>query len=175
MVGRILRSADFERVLALRPCSRSTHFAVHHVAAGLSALAKGRKQAAEHKLSTGDEISCPQPVDELPADGWWLGLVVPKRHARRAVTRNLIKRQMRCVMTEQAQHLPQGLWVLRLKAVFDLSRFASPGSVALRLAARDELSGLLQRTAGQFNAPHAGGATAAAAGIVAGALAPARA
>jgi ribonuclease P protein component len=173
MVGRILRSADFERVLALRPCSRSTHFAVHHVAAGLSALAKGRKQPAEHKLSTGDEPSCPQPVDELPANGWWLGLVVPKRHARRAVTRNLIKRQMRCVMTEQAEHLPQGLWVLRLKAVFDLSRFASPGSVALRQAARDELSGLLQRTAGQFNAPRA--AVAAAAGIVAGAQASARA
>jgi ribonuclease P protein component len=171
MVGRILRSADFERVLALRPCSRSTHFAVHHVAAGLSALAKGRKQAVESKLSTGDETSCPQPVDELPANGWWLGLVVPKRHARRAVTRNLIKRQMRCVMTEQAEHLPQGLWVLRLKTVFDRSRFASPGSVALRQAARDELRGLLQRTAGQFSAPVA--AVTAAAGIAASAQASA--
>ena len=145
MVGRMLRSADFERALAVPACSRSAHFAVHHVAAGLAAPAKGGSQAIAHKLSTGDEASCTQAVDDWPADGWWLGTVVPKRHARRAVTRNLIKRQMRVVMEGLAPALPKGLWVLRLKAVFEASRYDSPASPRLRLAARDELQRLLQR------------------------------
>ena len=59
-------------------------------------------------------------MDDLPG-GWWLGLVVPKRHARRAATRNLIKRQMRAQLAQAAAsaapqaQLPPGLWVLRLK------------------------------------------------------------
>jgi ribonuclease P protein component len=87
--------------------------------------------------------------------------VVPKRHARRSVTRNLIKRQMRSVMTEQAASLPQGLWVLRLKAAFDRTLFRSPGSQALRVAAREEL-GLLLRAAGSAPRHAAAPATAGA-------------
>jgi len=71
-------------------------------------------------------------------------MVVPKRHARRAVTRNLIKRQMRSVMTEQAASLPRGLWVVRMKAAFDRALFRSPASQALRMAAREELGRLLR-------------------------------
>jgi ribonuclease P protein component len=76
-----------------------------------------------------------------------LGLVVPKKHARRAVTRNLIKRQMRAVMASAGAALPAGLWVLRLKAPFDRQAFTSPASVPLLDAARDELQLLLQRAA----------------------------
>lgn len=97
MVGRILRTADFERALAQAPRSRSTHFAAHHVAAGLAAPLRGGSKAGCTELSTASAPSCPPPVDELPT-GWWLGTVVPKRHAKRSVTRNLIKRQMREVM-----------------------------------------------------------------------------
>lgn len=152
MVGRMLRSADFQRVLALPPRSRSTHFAAHHVSACPSALAKPVRKAAKAELSTGDAPSCPPLVDELPAPateappaGCWLGLVVPKRHAKRAVTRNLLKRQMRSVMDSHASGLPPGLWVLRLKAPFDRQQFSSPGSEALTAAARAELDLLLQR------------------------------
>ena len=79
--------------------------------------------------------------------GCWLGLVVPKRHAKRSVTRNLLKRQMRTVMAAQAGGLAPGLWVLRLKAPFDRQQFTSPGSDPLRQAAGDELTQLLQRAA----------------------------
>jgi ribonuclease P protein component len=72
-------------------------------------------------------------------------MVVPKRHAKRAVTRNLLKRQMRSVMDSYASGLPPGLWVLRLKAPFDKQQFISPGSDALTAAARAELDLLLQR------------------------------
>ena len=82
---------------------------------------------------------------QLPLAGCWLGLVVPKRHARRSVTRNLLKRQMREVMASQADSLAPGLWVLRLKAPFDRKLFTSPASDPLRSTAQDELQQLLQR------------------------------
>lgn len=74
-------------------------------------------------------------------------MVVPKRHARRAVTRNLLKRQMRAALDRHAGTLPAGLWVLRLKAPFDRDRFTSPASPPLRTSAREELSLLLRRVA----------------------------
>lgn len=150
MVGRILRSADFQRVLALPPRSRSTHFAAHHVPACPSLPAKPQRKPACAHLSTGDAPTCPPAVDDSPAPaplGQWLGLVVPKKHARRAVTRNLIKRQMRAVMASAGAGLPDGLWVLRLKAPFDRQVFTSPASVPLLQAARDELLLLLRRAA----------------------------
>ena len=154
MVGRILRSADFQRVLAAAPRSRSTHFAVHHLAACPSVPVKPLPKTLSTELSTGDARSCPLPVDDLPAvpaqaspQGQWLGLVVPKKHARRSVTRNLIKRQMRAVMASAGAALPAGLWVLRLKAPFDRKVFTSPASSLLLQAARDELQLLLQRAA----------------------------
>lgn len=158
MVGRILRSADFQRVLAVSPRSRSTHFAAHHVPAYPSLPAKPQRKPVSTELSTGDAPSCPPAVDDQPvgmvgvtADsppaGQWLGMVVPKKHARRAVTRNLIKREMRATMASAGAALPAGLWVLRLKAPFDRQVFTSPGSVRLLQAARDELLLLLQRAA----------------------------
>ncbi len=147
MVGRLLRAIDFERAMARPPRSRSAHFAVHHLAAGPAAPARGASKAKSHKLSTGDAPVCPPAVDDSPPTGWWLGTVVPKRHARRSVTRNLIKRQMRVVMGELAAGLPMGLWVLRLKSPFEPKRFTSPASDALRSATRDELCGLLRRAA----------------------------
>jgi ribonuclease P protein component len=92
-----------------------------------------------------DEL--PKPVPSTPPSGRWLGLVVPKRHAKRSVTRNLLKRQMREVMQAQADGLSPGLWVLRLKAPFDRKLFPSPASDPLRLLAREELAALLQRAA----------------------------
>ena len=154
MVGRILRSADFQRVLGTPPRSRSTHFAAHHVSACPSLPAKPPRKLPLVELSTGDAPSCPPAVDELPSDhplalpdAHWLGMVVPKKHARRAATRNLIKRQMRALMASAGAGLPPGLWVLRLKAPFDRKVFTSPASAQLLQAAHDELQQLLQRAA----------------------------
>jgi ribonuclease P protein component len=51
--------------------------------------------------------------------------VVPKRHARRAVTRCLLKRQIRAVVSGHADALARGLWVVRLRAPFDRAGFVS--------------------------------------------------
>lgn len=85
-------------------------------------------------------------MDDLPAAApiaqSWLGAVVPKRHARRSVTRSLLKRQIRAAVGRQEQ-LPGGLWVVRLRAPFDSRVFVSASSTALQQAARDELDALL--------------------------------
>jgi ribonuclease P protein component len=73
----------------------------------------------------------------------WLGAVVPKRHARRSVTRTLLKRQIRAVVASHASALAGGLWVVRLRAPFDRARFTSAASDELKRSAREELEGLI--------------------------------
>ncbi|MDI4635669.1 ribonuclease P protein component [Pelomonas sp. V22] len=146
MIGRIVRSADFERVLGTPSRARSSHFAVHHVAAEPS-LPAYRLSTAAADLSTAAAPAAHRPVDEKPVEGCWLGTVVPKRHAKRAVTRNLFKRQIRAVFETGAATLPPGLWVVRLRAPFDRKQFVSASSDALRSAARSELAQLVSRVA----------------------------
>ena len=124
----------------------SVHFAVHHLADRPSTPVKAAGKAPEGKLSTGDLPVDPTPVDDCvaPARGTlWLGAVVPKRHARRSVTRSLLKRQIRAVVGDHAAALAGGLWVVRLRAPFDRAHFASAASDELKRAARDELEGLI--------------------------------
>ncbi|MDP9045249.1 MAG: ribonuclease P protein component [Pseudomonadota bacterium] len=147
MIARLLRTADFERVLRSRSRLSSQHFAVHHVAeAPRPALAR-LKATRKRELSTGFVAEEPGPVDDLPVpallEGCWLGAVVPKRHARRSVTRSLLKRQIRSVAAALASELSPGLWVVRLRAPFDPARFASAASDELRALARGELETLL--------------------------------
>jgi ribonuclease P protein component len=71
--------------------------------------------------------------------------VIPKRHAKRSVTRSLLKRQIRAALARHAQALPHGLWLVRLKAPFTTAQFPSAASDALRHAARAELDALLAR------------------------------
>jgi ribonuclease P protein component len=77
----------------------------------------------------------------------WLGVVVPKRHARRSVTRSLVKRQMRAALSRHAQVLPGGQWLLRLRQPFPVREFPSAASQALAHAMREELNDLLERVA----------------------------
>ena len=90
----------------------------------------------------------PAPVETpIPAGApaRWLGLVVPKRHARRAVTRTLLKRQIRNVAAACAPQLEPGLWVVRQRFPFDPKQFPSAASDAQKEAARAELRALFDR------------------------------
>jgi len=147
VIGRLLRSADFERVLRTRTRASSTHFAVHHVADRPS---RPHKSASADELSTDTAPILVEPVDDFLAhtpESLWLGAVVPKRHARRAVTRTLLKRQIRSVVDARADALLGGLWVVRLRAPFDKARFPSAASDALKQCAREELELLLSAAA----------------------------
>jgi ribonuclease P protein component len=83
-------------------------------------------------------------VDDSSA-GWWLGLVVPKRHARRAVTRSLLKRQIRVAMLRHVLSVAPGVWVVRLRAPLDRKVFASAASMTLKRSMAAELDALFFR------------------------------
>ena len=143
-IGRIVKAADFQRLLASPSRQRSAHFALHHLLARPQSAAS--KRAGE--LSTDAAPSCPELVDETP-EGVWFGCVVPKRHARRSVTRSMLKRQMRASVQRAQPPLAPGLWLLRLRQPFEIQRFPSADSSALRATVRAELDRLFARAAVQ--------------------------
>ena len=149
MIGKLNRPVDFERVLGRQSRARSAHFALHHLCANPapSAWHTAQLRTASAELSTGGSQPAHNSVDlDPPAapEGCWVGIVVPKRHAKRSVTRALLKRQIRAAFAE-AVGMPPGLWVVRLRSPFDRQKFPSAASDALRQAARAELAQLLDR------------------------------
>lgn len=72
-----------------------------------------------------------------------VGVICPKRWAKRAVTRNTIKRQIYAVSSELQAQLPAACIVLRLASGFSSEQFTSATSTALKRALREELLGLL--------------------------------
>jgi len=71
-----------------------------------------------------------------------MGALVPKRWARRAVTRNTIKRQIYTVSQDFEPQLPKAAHVVRLRAGFDRKQFVSATSSLLKQAVRAELQQL---------------------------------
>ncbi|MEO6898043.1 MAG: ribonuclease P protein component [Caldimonas sp.] len=143
-MARIVKSVDFERVLRVRSRASTAHFAVHHLAG--APVTSGTRDG---KLSTISDDSGGVPVDDCAPEGAtagfsWVGAVVPKRHARRAVTRSLLKRQIYAAAERHRAHLAPGLWIVRLRSPFDRARFTSAASEPLRRGARDELEALLE-------------------------------
>lgn len=122
-VQRVGSHAQFQALLARRPCARSAHFALHHVSAP-----DGTDPAA-HAL--------------FAAHAVWLGALVPKRCARRAVRRNLIRRQIRALGAVALQE-QTGAWLIRLRAGYSRAAFPSASSTALKSAVRAELQELLR-------------------------------
>lgn len=157
-LGRLVDAADFKRLLATPMRSRSAHFAVHHLSALPARPRWPRIHPPSTDLSTGASPIGGEGVDN-PPQGHWLGCVVGKRHARRAVTRNLLRRQIRATMSEQLMQLPPGLWLVRLRAPFAPGDFPAAASLALRRAVRMELQQLF---AGAVAAPRLARAATAA-------------
>jgi ribonuclease P protein component len=140
-IGRLTRAADFERLLGAPVRRRSAHFSVHHVSGSPSGPHRARLQAPAEKLSTSSEPSCPESVDESPLR-CWLGCILPKRHARRAVTRNSLERQIHAAAQRHESEMPCGLWLVRLHRPFAVGEYPSADSQALRTSARAELERL---------------------------------
>ena len=87
-------------------------------------------------------MPAPEPGSEAA-----IGVVIPKRWAKRAVTRNAIKRQIYTVSQAFEPRLPVAAHVVRLRATFDRARFTSATSDALKQAVRGELHELFARVA----------------------------
>lgn len=122
--------------MSVKPCARSPHFMVHFLPGGASGA----------ELSTGVVPGGDDPVDDFvdsPCGSWRLGLVVPKRHARRAVTRNAVKRQLRAAVSLRLLGLPPGDWVVRLRAPIPKKDFPSARSETLLNLLRGEINAVL--------------------------------
>jgi ribonuclease P protein component len=104
-VQRLKTRAQFEAVMAAGIAARTAHFALHRMPA-------------------------PEPGSEAA-----IGVVIPKRWAKRAVTRNTIKRQIYSVSAQAP--LSAAAYIVRLRSGFE--GFRSATSDALRRAVRAEL------------------------------------
>jgi ribonuclease P protein component len=80
-------------------------------------------------------------------DETWIGALIPKRWAKRAVTRNAIKRQIYTVSLSLESPLPAAAHVVRLRAGFDRQQFISASSDLLKRAVRGELQELFAKAA----------------------------
>lgn len=147
---RIVTKAQFAAVMNGQTVSRTPHFALHRVALQQKAEPKATPKAvAEAALKVSADASqvhsqahskTLKPL--FAVQDTWLGVVVPKRWAKRAVTRNTIKRQIYAVSTASSCHLPLAAHVVRLRAGFDRSEFISATSDKLKIAVRAELQHL---------------------------------
>lgn len=116
--------------------AKTAHFALHRTALDLS---------TKPPL---DSASAPFKALFAVADVW-MGAMVPKRWAKRAVTRNTIKRQIYSVSADFESRLPVAAHVVRLRAGFDRKEFISATSELLKVAVRQELQQLLARASSQ--------------------------
>lgn len=123
---RLKTREQFQAVLACTPLARTEHFVMHRMVTQTAGTAT---------------------VPSFPADGLWFGAMVPKRWARRAVTRNLIKRQVYSVAAQHAPALPAAAYLVRLRAGFDRLQFRSAASDVLRAAVQLEIEQLFRKAA----------------------------
>jgi ribonuclease P protein component len=113
--------------LAGKTLAKTAHFALH--CCGLDST-----------VAPGSVVSALFPVRAV-----WLGAMVPKRWAKRAVTRNTIKRQIYTVSADFEPDLSNRAHVVRLRASFDRAQFVSAASEALKASVRAELRQLFLR------------------------------
>ena len=159
---RLKTRAQFQAVLAGATVARSTHFALHRKlltvkpqtpayqtspsfgAAGFVASAlpgvhlehgEASDAGAESRMFRGADL--------------WLGAMVPKRWAKRAVTRNAIKRQIYNVSADFSPVSQPAAFVVRLRRDFSRKEYLSASSERLKHDVRTELLALMHDGARQ--------------------------
>ena len=131
-VDRLKQWSEFQAVMAVGTVAKTPHFALHQW--------HHRKQAV---AGPGFE-----KAPALFAEGvLMMGALTPKRWAKQAVTRNLIKRQIYSVSALFGSQLQPTAYVVRLKTGFDRKYFVSASSLALKRAIRAELTQLFGKIA----------------------------
>jgi len=134
-VQRLKTRPQFQAVLASKLGVRTAHFALH--SCDLEQISAPRVSSAVLGKAQ-DALSVPEPQAVL-------GAMVPKRWAKRAVTRNAIKRQIYTVSDQFSAYLAPRAHVVRLRATFDRKEFISATSELLKGAVRAELLDLFTR------------------------------
>jgi ribonuclease P protein component len=139
---RLQTRAQFQAVLAGTTIARSEHFALHR-----SPLVFQAPAGPSDLLGLDGAAVRQTPL--FPVADLWLGAMVPKRWAKRAVTRNAIKRQIYNVSADFSPPQREAAFVVRLRRDFSRKVFLSANSDLLKLAVRCELLQLMQDGASQ--------------------------
>jgi ribonuclease P protein component len=149
-VQRLKTRAQFEAVMAGTTVSRTAHFALHRTELDAPQAPAPRPGSAR----TASDGRLP-PATTAPGSAGpkvlfgvrepWIGALIPKRWAKRAVTRNTIKRQIYTVSQTFEPSLRAAAHVVRLRAGFDRAQYISATSDVLRQAVRAELQELFAR------------------------------
>ncbi len=136
---RLKTRAQFQAVLAQRVIAKSEHFALHRHSLDDSVMVSGQPAMPQ-------ALSAPSGATALPLFsplGLWLGAMVPKRWAKRSVTRHAIKRQIYDVADALLPRHDQAAYLVRLRTGFSRQQFFSSSSEQLKQAVRAELQGLM--------------------------------
>ena len=136
VLAHLKTRAEFDAVFAGAVVAKSTHFILHFVPQ--IAPKPYRKDMSPQGLDAAS-------LDRKPASNnspLVVGAVLPKRWAKRAVTRNALKRQIYAVSESLATRLMPGCYIVRLRAGFSRTEFVSASSDGLKRAVRAELLSL---------------------------------
>jgi ribonuclease P protein component len=140
-VQRLKTRAQFQATLAGETVARTSHFALHCAPLNSTVPMSGNPLPigvkAKHLFSVSDV---------------WMGAMVPKRWAKRAVTRNAVKRQIYTVSALLESSLSPVAHVVRLRTTFDRKLFASATSDALKVVVCAELNQLFAKAVALRNA-----------------------
>jgi ribonuclease P protein component len=122
-------------LLSAPTVAKTAHF-VLQASHGRSSVHELPTEAAPDRTASVDNsVSLATPARSRSG----LALVVPKRHAKRAATRNLVKRQMREAMRQRALEWAGFQLLIRQRSPFAPQQYRSAASEALRHAVRGEL------------------------------------
>lgn len=131
---RLQTRPQFQAVLAGAIVAKTTHFALH----------RNALDARPVQTESGGPVDALAARSLFPVQDTWLGAMVPKRWAKRAVTRNAIKRQIYTVSADFSHQYPQAAYVVRLRRDFSRKEFISATSEPLKQAVRAEVQALMQ-------------------------------
>ena len=124
---RIKAWAQFQQLMKNPPVARSKHFVVH----------RGINPA----LSPAEAIK--PDLEQSHVKGLCLAALLPKRWAKRAVTRNALRRQIYAAFAQQQAQLIPVPHLVRMRAAMDPTLFTSACSDPLKKAVRQEIDQLL--------------------------------
>ncbi len=147
---RLKTRPQFQAVLAGSVIAKTEHFVLHRN--GLEATApkagpESAKELSSRKTIPDTGTAAPADVTApvlFPMQDIWIGAMVPKRWAKRAVTRNAIKRQIYNVSADSMQNYPQAAFLVRLRREFSRKEFLSATSPELKEAVRHEVQTLMK-------------------------------
>lgn len=145
-VQRIKTRPQFQAVMAGTIVARTAHFVLHRAALDTALPVPPG--------ATNTDTAAAAPV-LFPVQAVWFGAMVPKRWAKRAVTRNAIKRQIYNLSSAMQSTFPAAAHVVRLRSTFDRQQYTSASSELLKAGVRAELQQLF---VGQSPTPRLRGA-----------------